>query len=955
MKRRLDLFVITIMTIIFSCLIAVPFVGAGSSSLSKWKAGEFELVVSLKWEPTSQDKNKLESYFKIFAKDVYRMTEGKHTLKTLYVYTPNPVTNKAQEWGKADIQFTKVATSELKERANATPNGFMKKGCRIFIDDSFVDPTEAGHALAHELGHYAYGLYDEYAPKKFHIRQIFRSQPRKNDDAKDTLMSQHRTYWQFSVADDYSKKDERDTAQWRMYKSSAWTTLVRDPKKDSLWTSWTSRLGRTPKRFRFTDLIGITEPKKLANLSQPTNNPAVNIVWMEGSEAVIIIDHSGSMGTQKMASAKSGAKSYLDKLKETDYGAVVKFNSSVTTVGSLAKLDAATKSTYKNRINSISAGGGTAIGSALRAGLNILKTSTRQGTFKYIILLTDGQNGSGESPTGSILNDLKKEGYPVYSIGLGSGADMGTLTTISNNTSGKAYAAASSAALNAIYSDIQSMTSDDKLVQWVKDNLNLSKMSSVTAVTIDSSSNKAVLSSAFPTSDAMELSLTMPDGTEVSPSNVDSFSDVQYIEEAGYAMYEIENPMAGDWKMTLTAIQLAGSNSEIVMEGKTNSDYSLALDVSGGNYPQPILIIAIPSRDFNIKQLAVDALVTDPNGVESLITLRDDGKTPDVVSGDGTYAGAISDYTNGEYSINVQVSNAQGLAVETATGLLTQGSEFEDLPINEDFNLIGNFDVTASNVVADDHGNDFQGSTQLLTEGDVLYGKIESAGDIDSFYFDAVAGTEYTIFTVGLFPESMETIVRIYDTDQFTLLAEDAKSLEGISAKILWIAPTDGRYYVTVEHESSSGTGNYSIGARLTQPTDRFNRAPDCSEAYASLDCLRPPDHSLSGISIMGCTDLDGDPLDITITSITSDERVDSGMCPDAMVGTDGTFELRAERYGRNGRVYKIDFTASDGEAESSGTVQVVVPMSPRQSCEDVIDDGQEYDAINSDIPGCQP
>lgn len=144
-------------------------------------------------------------------------------------------------------------------------------------------------------------------------------------------------------------------------------------------------------------------------------------------------------------------------------------------------------------------------------------------------MLTDGQSNTGESPTGSILTDLQNAGYPVYSIGLGSDADMATLNTVSNSTNGTASAGASGASINAIYSEIQTMTSDDKLVEWVKDNLNLSKPSTTTTVVVDSSSKKVLFSAAFPSADTMQLTLIMPDGTLIDSTNVGGFANINYI------------------------------------------------------------------------------------------------------------------------------------------------------------------------------------------------------------------------------------------------------------------------------------------------------------------------------------------------------------------------------------------------------------------------------------------
>lgn len=108
-------------------------------------------------------------------------------------------------------------------------------------------------------------------------------------------------------------------------------------------------------------------------------------------------------------------------------------------------------------------------------------------------------------------------------------------------------------------------------------------------------------------------------------------------------------------------------------------------------------------------------------------------------------------------------------------------------------------------------------------------------------------------------------------------------------------------------------------------------------------------------INIFGVSDPDGDPTNITIVSITTDEPTTypSGYkgsihAPDADgIGTD-TAILRSERNGlSNGRVYEITFVASDNKGgETEGIVRVFVPHDKRtpHQC-DAIDDGQFYDA----------
>lgn len=143
------------------------------------------------------------------------------------------------------------------------------------------------------------------------------------------------------------------------------------------------------------------------------------------------------------------------------------------------------------------------------------------------------------------------------------------------------------------------------------------------------------------------------------------------------------------------------------------------------------------------------------------------------------------------------------------------------------------------------------------------------------------------------------------------------------------------------------------------------NNPPDCSGAFPSLLVICPDDRRMVCIDISGVTDLDGDPVTLTITGITQDEPVtepdedDDKYCPDgAGVGT-STAQVRAEEDGEeeNGRVYVISFMASDGKGgECTGTVKVCVPHDD-DLCEedddepDCVDDGQVHDSTTCPCP----
>jgi len=126
---------------------------------------------------------------------------------------------------------------------------------------------------------------------------------------------------------------------------------------------------------------------------------------------------------------------------------------------------------------------------------------------------------------------------------------------------------------------------------------------------------------------------------------------------------------------------------------------------------------------------------------------------------------------------------------------------------------------------------------------------------------------------------------------------------------------------------------------------------PDCSDAYASPDCLQPSNHQMVPINILGVTDPDGTPVTIRVIYITSDEptATDKGSggkhyAPDASgVGTD-TPLLRSERSANgDGRVYVINFVANvEPGVGCIGSVVVHVPKNTSSGCP-AVDSGQKY------------
>ena len=129
-----------------------------------------------------------------------------------------------------------------------------------------------------------------------------------------------------------------------------------------------------------------------------------------------------------------------------------------------------------------------------------------------------------------------------------------------------------------------------------------------------------------------------------------------------------------------------------------------------------------------------------------------------------------------------------------------------------------------------------------------------------------------------------------------------------------------------------------SSSDRILVHIRNINDPPACALAQPSLAQLWPPNHKMRQVRINGVSDNDNiyNNVAIAITSISQDEPVvghGSGhTSPDAVIQSTSPSDialLRAERAGHgDGRVYQINFTASDGFESCTGNVQVTVPRS---------------------------
>ena len=153
-----------------------------------------------------------------------------------------------------------------------------------------------------------------------------------------------------------------------------------------------------------------------------------------GMELVLVIDRSSSMTGENLNMAKNAAIRALSVLKDRDQVGVVTFDTTGRTEIPLTPYE--DKGQIEEVIGSIGPGGGTAIYTGLKQGLELLEG--RGERVKHIILLSDGQDGS-EYDYKSLLARAGKEGITISTIALGEGSDYKLMADIAELGNGRNY------------------------------------------------------------------------------------------------------------------------------------------------------------------------------------------------------------------------------------------------------------------------------------------------------------------------------------------------------------------------------------------------------------------------------------------------------------------------------------------------------------------------------------
>jgi tight adherence protein B len=166
---------------------------------------------------------------------------------------------------------------------------------------------------------------------------------------------------------------------------------------------------------------------------------------------VVAIDRSESMRGKKLQDAVAAARKFVASKAPSDRVAVVVFGSAAV------QLTGFSSSTIDSddalRTMAVDSKPGTALNDALALSGEML--SHEQGRARVVVLLTDGQDVSSKTSLPDAIATAKKAGALVFPIGVGTaGTTAAPLVEMARQTGGDYHAAATSAALDSVYSSI---------------------------------------------------------------------------------------------------------------------------------------------------------------------------------------------------------------------------------------------------------------------------------------------------------------------------------------------------------------------------------------------------------------------------------------------------------------------------------------------------------------------
>lgn len=659
-----------------------------SMHVTRIESAVIDLTMSLESTPDEEGRLVYERIVGHFADAVYEMTNGAHRIGRVRVFTGG------RNFGSADVRWGLKGTPHVPRNG-----GVGVVGGHVMMYETFTktilgsgdtassywsmnllkDELGAGYTMAHEWGHYFLGLYDESTPHTCGAKDEVKPSIMANQ-WKATEGSDRFDWLNLSIARGKGGDFEiaSSTCQYFAHGTGAWPTLARTPEEDP--RDGTSMKFQTLGPRIYYPELALVAPtgttRRRLDLPSPMARASLEVMWMTSRTVLeIVLDRSGSMAGPKLAKAKAAAKLLVDQavLGETSIGLTV-FDHTVTDLLPIVDLDSVdVREKIKAAIDEVVTAGTTAIGDAAAVALKKLQARKDDAETRVVFLLTDGQNNAGREPE-TVVADFTESRVPLFTFGFGTDVDEKSLSAIAEATGGRYYTSPTTlAALTTAFREATQVAVSSTGAGAGE----LSPTPSRPAtrmIPVDSAVARLQVSVVAPAGvSAGQISLYSPAGTAVLPMSVSTASGETLL------LFDVAQPEDGAWRIAATA----ASGTPVVTYGVTAVQSSVGYVVNSGvrgsgftvTTPGPVVVESRLTRRRAIAGADVAAVVTTPVGATTSFVMNDRGVFPDLMAGDGHYAGLFEPAGTGVYAVAVEFSNPRGEAYETYAGAtLTPGA-----------------------------------------------------------------------------------------------------------------------------------------------------------------------------------------------------------------------------------------------------------------------------------------
>ena len=171
-------------------------------------------------------------------------------------------------------------------------------------------------------------------------------------------------------------------------------------------------------------------------------------------DMVIVLDKSGSMHGAKINNARRSIIALLADLSPEDRFSLVTYANGVQQHSGLLPVTPSNRELLETWVRQTRAGGGTNLGAGLRAGINVLLSSARQGNIGKVILISDGLANQGitdPADLGQMASVAVEKEFTISTAGVGADFNEQLMSAIADQGTGRYYYLENPGAFAAVF------------------------------------------------------------------------------------------------------------------------------------------------------------------------------------------------------------------------------------------------------------------------------------------------------------------------------------------------------------------------------------------------------------------------------------------------------------------------------------------------------------------------